>query len=274
MAEYIIEVEGLSKSFDGVRKVLDNVNFKVKKGETLVILGGSGCGKSTLLKILVGIEKADVGVVKLFGNDIKGMSSKEFDHIRKRFGILFQSGALYNSMTLGENVALSLKEHTNLTDDVIEIMVKMKLEMVGLRDFEKLIPAEISGGMKKRVALARAIAMDPEIIFYDEPSAGLDPVMTAVIDELIIKFKETMNMTNVVVTHDMKSTFRIADNIIYFFNGRILAEGPPTQIQNEAKTNPYVNQFIEGLADGPIPLSRSSKDYLQDLLGLEEEKRK
>jgi len=265
----IVKANNLVKEFEG-RRVLDNVSFEVKKGEVLVIMGGSGCGKSTTLRILIGLEKADEGDVWLFNENITAYDDKQFDAIRKRFGVLFQSGALFNSMTVGENVSLPLHQHTELDENVIQIIMRMKLEMVGLTGFEHLKPAEISGGMKKRVGLARAIALDPELVFYDEPSAGLDPVMSAVIDELILDLKKKMNITSVVVTHHMDSAFKIADKMVMLYQGRVLAYGTPDEIRNS--DDPVVQQFISGSADGPIPYRTSRDLYLQTLAGIAEER--
>jgi phospholipid/cholesterol/gamma-HCH transport system ATP-binding protein len=265
----ILSVRNLTKIFDG-RKVLDDISFDVKKGEVLVIMGGSGCGKSTSLRILIGLEQADAGDVWLFGEKINGYSDKDFDSLRRRFGVLFQSGALFNSMTVGENVALPLEQHSDLDENIIQIMVRMKLEMVGLTGFEHLKPAEISGGMKKRVGLARAISLDPELVFYDEPSAGLDPVVSAVIDELILDLNGKMGITSVVVTHHMDSAFKIADKMVMLYQGRVLACGTPDEIRNSE--NMIVQQFIHGSADGPIPLKTSRELYLQTLAGTAEER--
>jgi len=232
-----------------------------------VILGGSGCGKSTLLKILVGYLKPTSGRVFYGDMDIVPLDEDALDPIRKRFGILFQNGALLNSMTVGENVALPLVEHTNLDPKIIEMMVKMKMELVGLRGFENLRPSQISGGMRKRVGLARAIALDPEIVFYDEPSAGLDPVTSAVIDQLMMDLSHKLKISSVVVTHDMGSAFKIADHIIMLHHGTILVEGTPETIKY--CDNEIVQQFIHGRPDGPIPMSRTAKDYIKDLLGEE-----
>ena len=183
----------------------------------------------------------------------------------RRFGVLFQSGALYNSMTVGDNIALPLREHTNLDEKIIAIIVKLKLELVGLRDFEHLMPAQLSGGMKKRVGLARAIALDPEIIFYDEPGAGLDPVVLAVIDELITGLGHKLGVASIVVTHEMQSAFRIADRMVLLYRGQIIASGTPEEIRNSP--DPVVQQFIQGKAEGPIPLRLSSRNLAEDLLG-------
>lgn len=267
--EIVLRAAGLSKIFDG-RKVLDNVSFDVKRGEVLVIMGGSGCGKSTTLRILIGLERANTGSIWMFGENVTTFNDHQFDKIRKRFGILFQSGALFNSMTVGENVALPLQQHSDLDDNIIQIMMRMKLEMVGLTGFEHLKPAEISGGMKKRVGLARAIALDPEMVFYDEPSAGLDPVVSAVIDELILDLKRKIGITSIVVTHHMDSAFKIADKMVMLYQGRVLAYGTPDEIRNSP--DPVVQQFISGSADGPIPYRTSRDLYLQTLAGVAEER--
>jgi len=263
--EKVIIVKDLKKAF-GARTVLKDISFDVTRAETLVILGGSGCGKSTLLRCLIGAYRPDAGSVRIFGKDITRISERQLDEIRLRFGIVFQTGALYNSMRVGENVALPLREHTNLSENIIKIMVKMKLELVGLRDFEDLFPAQISGGMKKRVALARAVALDPEILFYDEPTSGLDPIVAGVIDKLIMDLSKKLGVTSVVVTHNMASAFRIADRIIVLYDGNIIQEGSPEEIRNSG--NAFVRQFITGSPDGPIPLHRSSKDLTEDLMGI------
>jgi phospholipid/cholesterol/gamma-HCH transport system ATP-binding protein len=180
--------------------------------------------------------------------------------------MLFQGGALLNSLTVGENIALPIRHHTDLAEETIALMVKMKLELVGLRDAEHLKPSQISGGMQKRVSLARAIALDPKIVFYDEPSAGLDPIVTAVIDTLMVDLTRIMGITSLVVTHDMHSAFRIADQMIMLHRGRIVAHGTPEEIKHSS--DPLVQQFITGAPDGPIPLRMSQKDYLEDILGL------
>lgn len=260
----IIELLGVTKRFDG-RTVIDRLSLAIRRGETMVIMGSSGCGKSTTLRMMIGDTLPEEGEVRLFGQDLATLGEDEMNAVRKRFGILFQSGALLNSMTVAENIALPLREHTNLDDNVIRIMVKMKLELVGLRDFENLMPAQLSGGMKKRVGLARAVALDPEIIFYDEPTAGLDPIATAVTDQLIRDLTGKLGVTSVVVTHDMASAFRIADRMAMLYRGELIALGTPDEIRGTADAR--VKQFVEGLADGPIPLRQSCKDYAADLLG-------
>ena len=253
----VIEVADLTRRF-GKRAVIDNLSFKIERGETLVIMGGSGCGKSTLLRHIIGVMKPDSGSVKIFGQEVTTMNERQIAGIRRRFGMLFQSGALMASMTVGENVALPLKEHTELSPGEIDELVKKKLQMVGLTGFEHLKPAEISGGMRKRVGLARALALDPELLFSDEPTSGLDPIMTAVVDKLTMELTREAGMTAIVVTHDMTSAFRIATRMIMLRRGSILAQGTPEEIRNHP--HPEVQQFIRGEADGPVPLNLSQED--------------
>jgi phospholipid/cholesterol/gamma-HCH transport system ATP-binding protein len=254
----IIEVSDLVRKF-GDRTVLDEISFNVHRSETVVIMGGSGCGKSTLLRHMIGSMKPTSGCVKLFGEDITNMNERELERVRLRFGMLFQSGALLASQTVGENVALPLLQHTEKSVDEIEEIVKQKLQMVGLTGFEDLKPDEISGGMKKRVGLARALALDPELLFSDEPTSGLDPIMTAVVDQLTLKLTHGTHMTAVVVSHDMTSAFRIATRMIMLGHGGIVAQGTPDEIRNSP--NPEVQQFIHGEADGPIPLNLSQDEH-------------
>ena len=239
----VVQTENLVKRF-GDKTVLNGINLTVRRGETMVVMGASGCGKSTLLRCLLGAIRPDEGRVLLFGKDIWTLSPPELDSVRKRFGVLFQSGALFSSMTVGENVALPLQEHTDLNPEMIGLMVKVKLELVGLREAEHLLPAQISGGMAKRAGLARAIALDPELLFYDEPTSGLDPIMTGIIDGLIMDLARTMNVTSVVVTHDLKSAFRVADRMVVLNEGRVVAEGMPHEIKGHPDA--FVRRFIQG----------------------------
>jgi phospholipid/cholesterol/gamma-HCH transport system ATP-binding protein len=261
--ERVISVRNLEKSFSG-RKVLDGIGFDIYKGETFVIMGGSGCGKTTLLRHLIGAMKPDKGHIYYGSKDITTLSEIEIDNFKRKFGMLFQSAALLDSLNVEENVSLPLKEHTKLDENIIKIIVKMKLALVGLRGFEKLMPSQLSGGMKKRVGLARAIAMDPEIVFYDEPSAGLDPIVTAVIDQLIIDLSKKLLITSIVVTHDMNSVFRIADRIAMLHKGEIMEIGTRAEIQNS--TNPIVQQFIKGDTEGPLDFFKKGDDYLTELV--------
>ena len=241
--EIVIQTENLIKRFEG-RTVLKGINLTVRRGETLVIMGASGCGKSTLMRTLIGAHRPDEGTVRLFGKNVFALPPLEMDEVRKKYGILFQSGALFSSMTVGENVALPLREHTDLNEEMIDLMVKVKLELVGLREAEDRLPSEISGGMAKRAGLARAIALDPELLFYDEPTSGLDPIMTGIIDGLIMDLSRTMNVTSVVVTHDLKSAFRVADRMVVLNEGNIVAEGMPHEIKSHP--DPFVRRFIQG----------------------------
>jgi phospholipid/cholesterol/gamma-HCH transport system ATP-binding protein len=265
-------VVDLVKSF-GERVVLDGVNLEVHPGETLVIIGGSGCGKSTVLRHMIGSLFPDSGYVELMGSDLNELDEPGLNALRLRFGILFQSAALFNSMTVGENVALPLREHTDLDAQTIDIMVKIKLELVGLREAQDLMPAEISGGMKKRAGLARAIAMDPEILFYDEPSAGLDPVTSAEIDQLMMDLAGKLGVSSVVVTHEMDSAFRIADRLAMLDRGRILKVGPRREfeaLRDGPKTGDeqqdLIRQFLRGDSEGPITARRLSTGYEDDIL--------
>ena len=264
-SECIIDVRHLRKRF-GSKVVLEDVSFTVERGTVCVVMGGSGSGKSTVLRHLIGAYKPDGGEIYLDGEEITGFNERELQRVRRKFGMLFQGGALLNSLTVGENVALPIRHHTDLPEETIEIMVKLKLELVGLRDAEHLKPSEISGGMQKRVSLARAIALDPKIVFYDEPSAGLDPIVSGIIDKLMTDLTDKMGITSLVVTHDMHSAFRIAHKMIMLHRGRIVAAGTPEEIQGSS--DPLVHQFITGAPDGPIPLRMSQKDYQEDILGL------
>ena len=239
----VIEVTDLVREFNG-RRVLNGLSFKVMKGDTMIIMGGSGCGKSTLLRHIIGAMKPTSGSVKLFGEEITGMKEEELAHVRRRFGMLFQSGALLQSLTVGENVALPIIEHGKLDPSIVDLMVKMKLEMVGLTGFENLKPAEISGGMKKRVGLARAIVTKPACILYDEPTTGLDPIVADSINWLIRRLQKRLHVTSIVVTHDMKSAFHVADRIAYLHEGKIYFQGSPEEMRRS--TDPLIRDFIEG----------------------------
>ncbi|MCX5679976.1 MAG: ABC transporter ATP-binding protein [Candidatus Omnitrophica bacterium] len=261
--EIVIRSENVSRKF-GDRSILNGISLEVYRGETFVIMGGSGCGKSTLLRHLIGALKPDSGKVYLLGKELSGLSEGEMDMIKKKIGMCYQSAALFDSMTVGDNVSLPLREHTKLDKSVIDIVVKMKLELVGLRGFEDLMPSQLSGGMRKRVGLARAIVMDPEIIFYDEPTAGLDPIVAGVIDKLILDLSKKLSITSVVVTHDMKSVFSIADRVAMLYEGKVLEVGSPDEIKNSS--NPMIRQFIAGSPDGPIKFFQQKDDYLEHLI--------
>ena len=268
MSDPVIEVRDLVRKF-GPRTVLNGVSFSVSKGETMIIMGGSGCGKSTLLRHIIGAMKPTSGSIKLFGEEITTMPQAKLEKLRLRFGMNFQFGALLQSLTVGENVALPLIENSAVDPEIVDLIVKMKLELVGLTGFENMKPAEISGGMRKRVGLARAVALDPELLFSDEPTSGLDPIMTAVIDQLTMDLTRKVDMTAVVVSHDMTSAFRIGTKMIMLGAGKragtIIAQGTPDEIRNHP--DPEVQQFIKGEPDGPVPLKLSPEDYIDRLLG-------
>jgi phospholipid/cholesterol/gamma-HCH transport system ATP-binding protein len=267
-AEPVIEVRDLARKF-GNRVVLNGISFSVHRGDTLIIIGASGCGKSTVLRHIIGSVKPTSGSVKIFGEEITTMTPKEFDRIRARFGMNFQFGALLQSLTVGENIALPLLENSRVDPSIVELVVKMKLELVGLTGFEHMKPSELSGGMRKRVGLARAVALDPELLFSDEPTSGLDPIMTAVIDQLTLDLTRKLDMTAVVVTHDMVSAFRIGTKMIMLGTGErqgeIIAMGTPDEIRDHP--DPAVQQFIRGEADGPVPMRMAKNEYLDRLMG-------
>ncbi|HVQ20721.1 MAG TPA: ABC transporter ATP-binding protein [Terrimicrobiaceae bacterium] len=268
ISEPVIEVRDLVRAF-GKRTVLNGISFTVNKGDTVIIMGSSGCGKSTLLRHIIGSLRPTSGSIKIFGQEITSMSDNELDQLRLRFGMNFQFGALLQSLTVGENVSLPLIENSRVDPNIVDLVVKMKLELVGLTGFENLKPAELSGGMRKRVGLARAVALDPELLFSDEPTSGLDPIMTAVIDQLTLDLTRKLDMTAVVVTHDMTSAFRIGTTMIVLGAGKragtIIAIGTPEEISKHP--DPEVQQFIKGEADGPVPLKLSSEEYIERLLG-------
>lgn len=275
--EPVIRVRNLVKRF-GDLTVLDGVNLDVYPGETMVIMGGSGSGKSTMLRNMIGSLIPEEGSVELFGQNICGLPEDDMNAVRKKFGILFQSGALFNSMTVGENVALPLQEHTDLDPEIIRIQVAIKLELVGLREARDRYPSQISGGMKKRAGLARALALDPKILFYDEPSAGLDPVTSAEIDQLILALTKQLGVTSVVVTHEMDSAFTIADRMAMFDKGRMLCvekreyfenlrDTPKDQLNTLTEDQRLIRQFLRGDPDGPLTERKSGDGYEQELFG-------
>jgi len=265
----------------GSLTVLDGINFDVRRSETLVIMGGSGCGKSTLLNCLIGELRPDEGSIVYH---LPGLGDVDFgtadeatrNAVRKRFGILFQSGALFSSLTLAENVALPLKEHSHVEKDVIDIVVAMKLQQVRMLPHRDKYPAQLSGGQKKRAGLARATAMDPEILFYDEPSAGLDPVTSSAIDELMMDLSHKLQVTSVVVTHEMDSAFRIADRMVMLQMGKILRIGPREDFETLRDTNPadltteedrLIHQFLRGESTGPLTNLEGLSEYERILIG-------
>jgi len=245
----MIEVVNLCKAFDE-NVVLDNLNLTIKDGETIVIIGRSGCGKSVLLKHIIGIMKPDSGQVIIDGQEVTRLNGKDLNELRMKFGMLFQGAALFDSLTVGENVGFALIEHTKSDEKVIAKRVAECLEMVGLRGIEHLRISELSGGMKKRVGLARAICINPKIILYDEPTTGVDPIMGDAINDLIRELQSKLKTTAIAVTHDMISAYKIADRIAMLYKGKIIETGTPEEIKNTK--NPIVHQFITGAAVGPI----------------------
>ncbi|OQX91087.1 MAG: ABC transporter ATP-binding protein [Candidatus Coatesbacteria bacterium 4484_99] len=244
----IIEASNIHKSFES--PVLKGLNLKIYEGEVIVIIGRSGCGKSVFLKHIIGILKPDEGSIYYNGLNISELSEKELNDVRMDFGMLFQGAALFDSLTVKENIGFRFYEYTKMKDDEITEIVREKLQMVGLVGIEDMYPAELSGGMKKRVGLARAIASEPKVVLYDEPTTGLDPIMADVINELILKLQSELNITSVAVTHDMVSAYKIADRIAMMYDGKIIEIGTPEEIKNT--DNQVVKQFITGSSKGPI----------------------
>ncbi|MGI9012777.1 MAG: ABC transporter ATP-binding protein [Phycisphaerales bacterium] len=275
----VIEVENVVKRF-GEQTVLDGISLKVYRGETMVIMGGSGSGKSTILRLMIGSLQPDEGRILLFGQNLTELDEEGLDAVRRRIGILFQSGALFQSMTVAENVGLPLQEHTMLDQKIIDIQVKIYLNQVGLFEHGDKMPSQISGGMKKRAGLARALALDPEVVFYDEPSAGLDPVTSAEIDQLILDVTRKLEKTSVVVTHEMDSAFCIADRMAMLDRGRMLridrreAFEQLRDLDEQAvaacsQDDQLIRQFLRGDPHGPITDRREQTNFAEDLLGIE-----
>ena len=274
----VIEIRNLVRRF-GPQTVLDGINLDIAEGETMVIMGGSGCGKSTLLRHLIGSLQPSEGSIKIFGEEIATVGEAGLDVVRKKFGILFQSGALFNSMSIADNIALPLREHTKLDSHIIEIQVMIKLELVGLREHANKFPSQISGGMKKRAGLARALALDPRILFYDEPSADLDPVTSAEIDQLMLDLTRKLGVTSVVVTHEMDSAFTIADRMTMLDKGRALMIDTrqafdalrKTSVEDAVNLNEkdrLIRQFLRGDAQGPLTERKAATNYAEELLQL------
>lgn len=244
-----IQIQGVSKSF-GEHRVLNELSLNINSGCTCVIIGRSGCGKSVLLKHIVGILRPDKGKILVDNKEVAGLTEKELNVIRMKIGMVFQGGALFDSMTVGENVGFGLIEHLKIPHRELLERIEESLCLVGLCGIGSLMPSELSGGMKKRVSLARALCIKPEIILYDEPTTGVDPITAASINELIKSLHDKLKVTSIVVTHDMVSAYTVADRIAMMYLGKIIAEGTPAEIQ--ASTHPVVHQFINGLAQGPI----------------------
>ncbi len=246
MSDPAISVRNVIVSYDG-RRVLDGINLEVERGETMVLLGGSGSGKSTLLRQIIGLEHPQSGQVVVNGIDLNTSNQKELKKLHRSMGVAFQNAALFDSLSLEDNVALPLRELTTLDESTIRLMTWMKLSVVGLADFRKLSPQALSGGMKKRAAVARALALDPEILVFDEPSAGLDPIVAAELDELILALKRAFHITVLVVTHEMASAFRIADRLAMLYKGSLITVGTKEELQ--ASSHPRIRQFLDRVPD-------------------------
>lgn len=245
----MIQVVDLHKSF-GQKSVLQGVNLQVKRGETMVVIGQSGSGKTVLIKHIIGLLKPDRGKIFVDGVEITRLKDDELHRITRRFGMLFQGTALFDSMTVSQNVSFGLERYTDFSREKIDELVRENLVKVGLKGVEDFMPHELSGGMRKRVALARAIAYSPDIILYDEPSTGIDPIRADAINELMVTMKQQMKVTNLIITHDMVSAYKVADRIAMLYGGKVIEEGSPEEIKNSE--NPVVQQFIHGRAKGPI----------------------
>jgi phospholipid/cholesterol/gamma-HCH transport system ATP-binding protein len=247
--ETMILVKDVYKSF-GSNHVLRGLNLEVKCGESMVVIGGSGTGKSVLIKCIIGLLRHDRGEIFVDGQEISHLDEEQWNELRKKFGMLFQRDALFDSMSVWENVGFGLRRHTHRSDDEIKSIAVEKLKLVGLENIERLMPAELSGGMRKRVSLARAIAMEPAILLYDEPTTGLDPIMANVINDLIVTMREKLEVTSIAITHDMNSAYRIGDRIAMLYKGEIIEVGTPDEIKSSS--DPIVQQFIQGEIEGPI----------------------
>lgn len=245
----MIEIKGVTKHF-GDRLVLNNLSLHVADAKTTVIIGRSGCGKSVLLKHIFGLLKPETGTISIHGTEISKLREKELNVLRLKMGMVFQGGALFDSLTVGENVGFGLIENTKMDKKEIWKKVARSLELVGLPGIENRAPADLSGGMKKRVALARAICLEPEIILYDEPTTGVDPITADLINELIVNTRDKLKVTSIVVTHDMRSAYKVGDRMAMMFQGKIIMEGTPAEIQSSK--DPFVHQFVNGLSSGPI----------------------
>ena len=256
-SDIMIELKNVSMSFKE-RRILNDVSFQVKTGETMVVIGPSGAGKSTLLRLMIGLLKPTSGRILIEGREITRLKEAELNKIRRNMGMVFQYSALFDSMTVGENVAFGIRQHTDMPEEKILSVIRRTLRMVGMMGRENVMPNELSGGMKKRVGLARAIALNPQIVLYDEPTAGLDPVMSATINRLIMSTRRILGVTAVVVTHDMDSAFTIADRIAMMYDEKIIEIATPEEFRQSK--NPIVQQFISGVRNSCIPIRRRASE--------------
>jgi len=251
----------------GSRDVLHGVTLDVPRGKLVAIMGGSGCGKTTLMRLIGGQLRPRSGDITVCGENVPGLSRDDLYALRRRMSMLFQFGALFTDMTVFDNVAFLMREHTNMPESIIRDLVLMKLHAVGLRGAQALLPSELSGGMARRVALARAIALDPELMMYDEPFAGLDPISLGVIGQLIRKLNNALGASSIVVTHDVQESLKIVDYVYFLSDGKVVAQGSPEEIR--ASNDPWVHQFVWGEADGPVPFQYPARPYEADLLGVQ-----
>jgi len=249
--------------YDRRRPVLTGINLAIPRGRVVAIMGGSGCGKTTILRLIGGQLKPQTGVVRVGDRSVADMSRDDLFRLRRKIGMLFQFGALFTDMTVFENIAFPMREHTDLPDPLIRDLVLMKLHAVGLRGAAQFKPSELSGGMARRVALARAVALDPMLVMYDEPFAGLDPISLGVVGQLIRKLNDALGITSVVVTHDVYESLKIVDYLYFVSEGRIVAQGTPDEVHRSA--DPFVRQFVDGESDGPVPFHYPARPYAEEL---------
>ncbi len=262
MSEFLVDVDSVTFGY-GRRPVLKGITVRIPRGKLVAIMGGSGCGKTTLLRLIGGQLRPSGGVVRVAGEDLAALDAEGLYRMRRRMSMLFQFGALFTDMTVFENVAFPLREHTELPESMVRDLVLMKLEAVGLRGAHRLMPQELSGGMARRAALARAMVLDPMLVLYDEPFAGLDPIALAVVGQLIRKLNDALGATSIVVTHDVYECLQIVDYLYLVSEGRIVGEGTPDEVR--ASTDPFVRQFVHGEPDGPVPFHYASRPYSADL---------
>jgi phospholipid/cholesterol/gamma-HCH transport system ATP-binding protein len=262
-SEPLVKLTGLNFAYDR-RPVLTGINLEVPRGKVVAIMGGSGCGKTTLLRLIGGQIKPQSGSVRVDGKMVPDLDADDLYRLRRRMGMLFQFGALFTDMSVFDNVAFQMREHTDLPEDLIHDLVLMKLNAVGLRGAHDLMPSELSGGMARRVALARAIALDPMLMLYDEPFAGLDPISLGVVGQLIRKLNDALGASSVVVTHDVQESLLIVDYIYFVSEGKVVAEGTPAEIR--ASRDPWVHQFVWAEADGPVPFHYAAAPYMQEMM--------
>ena len=264
-ADNIVEIDSLTFAYDA-RPILKGVTLAIPSGQVVAIMGGSGCGKTTLLRIIGGALRPTGGSARVFGREVESLTRSELYEQRRRMGMLFQFGALFTDMPVFDNVAFQMREHTDLPEEQIRDLVLMKLDAVGLRGAANLMPSELSGGMARRVALARAVALDPALIMYDEPFAGLDPISLGVIARLIRKLNDSLGATSIIVTHDVQESLQIVDYVYFVSEGRVVARGTPDEVR--ASGEPFVQQFVNGEPDGPVAFHYQANDYCEDLDGL------